>query len=140
MSADQPCDLASSPVSSNILRLSQPTTPLAGPPALAHSVWLASSANCRWWVEKQVEIRVNLPVSGSNIDSWRLDCLSGNNFADGWSEPCLQKAGLSGPRTRDVNQTRPLSSNIGLWALDWLSQIGSSPQYGEGCMGLSFEE
>src|SRR5712692_1105547 len=47
MNGVQPCDFTSSPVSSNILRFSQPTTPLAGPPALVHSVWLASSAKIR---------------------------------------------------------------------------------------------
>ena len=29
---------------------------------------------------------------------WRLDCSSGNSFADGCSEPILQKAGLAGGR------------------------------------------
>ena len=73
-------------------------------------------------------IRVIFPVSGSYIESWRLDRSSGNIFADGCSEPFLQKAGLSGGRTREVNQTRPFSSNIGLCMLVWLSQMISSPQ------------
>jgi hypothetical protein len=46
----QPCEAASSPVSSNFLVSSQPSTPLAGPPAESHSVLLASSANTRWCV------------------------------------------------------------------------------------------
>ena len=33
---------------------------------------------------------------------------SGNSFADGWLEPALQKSGLSGGRTAEVIQTRPL--------------------------------
>jgi hypothetical protein len=45
----------------------------------------------------------------------------------------LQKSGLSGGRTVDVIQTRPLWSNIGLCTLFRLVQIGSAPQYGEGC-------
>src|SRR5437868_12037715 len=60
----------------------------------------------------------------------------GNILADGCSEPVLQKAGFSGGRTREVNHTRPFSSNIGLCMFAWLSQIASSPQYGEGCSGL----
>src|SRR5436190_10778289 len=41
MSAVQPCDFAASPVSSNILVFTQPTTP-PPPPLLVHSVLLAS--------------------------------------------------------------------------------------------------
>jgi hypothetical protein len=36
---------------------------------------------------------------------------------------------------RAVNHTRPRSSSIGLWLLVWLSQIGFSPQNGEGAIG-----
>ena len=46
----QPCDFASSPVSSNFLVSSQPSAPLPGPPALSQSVLLASSAKTRWCV------------------------------------------------------------------------------------------
>src|SRR6266581_4821380 len=95
MRADQPCDFCSSPVSSNILRLSQPTTPLCGPPALVHSVLLASSANTRWWVGKHVRISVMLPVFGSYIERCRVDCSIAVSFAEGWSEPFLQKSGLA---------------------------------------------
>src|SRR5262245_28962080 len=128
MSGVQPCDFCSSPVSSNILRSSQPTTPLAGPPALVHSVWLASSAKTRWCVEKQVLIKVNFLVFGSNIERCRLALFMGKTLADGWLDPFLQKSGLSGGRTRAVNHTRPCSSIIGLCWFDWLSQIGSAPQ------------
>ena len=75
---------------------------------------------------------MNFLVFGSYIASCRVDLSTGNNFADGWSDPALQNAGLSGPRIRAVNQTRPSLSNIGLWTLAWLAQIFSSPQYGEG--------
>src|SRR5215475_4600892 len=115
-------------------------TPLCGPPALVHSVLLASSAKTRWCVWKHVLIRVILPVCGSYMERWRLDCSIGNSLAEGWSEPFLQKSGFAGGPTREVNQTRPLSSNIGLCMLVWLSQIGSGPQYGDGVMGFSFEE
>src|SRR5438477_109729 len=128
MNGDHPCDFCSSPVSSNILRLSQPTAPFCGPPALVHKVLLASSAKIRWCVGKQVLIRVNLPVAGSYIERWRLASSSGNTLADGWSEPFLQKSGLAGGRTRAVIQTLPFSSIIGLCSLVWLSQIGSAPQ------------
>src|SRR5881409_3873571 len=100
--ADQPCDLASSPVSSNFLRLSQPITPLCGPPALVHSVLSASSANTRWCVGKQVRISVIFPVFGSYMERWRLDWSTGNSFADGCSEPFLQKSGFAGAPTREV--------------------------------------
>src|SRR5437868_14633278 len=64
----------------------------------------------------------------------------GNILADGCSEPVLQKAGFSGGRTREVNHTRPVSSNIGLCMLVWLSQIGSGPQCGDGSMVFCFDE
>ena len=69
-------------------------TPLCGPPALVHSVLLASSAKTRWCVGKHVLISVNLPVFGSYIERWRLADSIGNSFADGWSEPFLQKSGI----------------------------------------------
>src|SRR5262245_44492574 len=103
-------------------------TPPSGPPALAHYVWWASSAKTRWCVGKHVLISVILPVFGSYIERCRLDVSIGVSFAEGWSEPFLQKSGLAGGRTRDVNQTRPCSSSIGLCMLVWLSQIGSGPQ------------
>src|SRR5207302_5290704 len=126
--AVQPCDAAASPVARNFLVLSQPATAACGPPALVHSVLSASAANCRWCVEKQVSISVNFRVFGSYIASCRVDFSTGKAFAEGWSEPFLQKAGLSSPRIRAVNHTRPSLSNIGLCTLAWLSQIFSSPQ------------
>src|SRR5439155_21657209 len=87
--------------------------------------------NCRWCVEKQVSISVNFRFFGSYIANWRFDFSTGNALAEGCSEPFLQKAGLSSPRIRAVNQTRPSLSSIGLCTLAWLSQILSSPQYGE---------
>src|SRR6266581_8197681 len=140
MNGVQPCERTSSPVSSNIFRLSQPNAPGPVTPLLAHSVPLASSAKIRWCVGKQVLISVNLPLAGSYMERCRLACSSGNTFAEGWSEPCLQKSGFDGRRILAVNQTRPFSSIIGLWLLVWLSQIGSSPQYGEGPIGASFED
>ena len=85
-------------------------------------------------------IKVNLPVAGSNIERWRFDSASGNTLAEGWSDPFLQKSGFAGGRTRAVIQTRPFSSIIGLWLLVCASQIGSSPQYGDGPIGASFED
>src|SRR6266852_1265666 len=136
MRAVQLWDFCSSPVASNILRFNHPMTPLPGPPALVHSVLLASSAKTRWCVGKHVLISVIFPVFGSYMERWRLDSSRGKSFADGCSEPFLQKSGLDGAPTREVNQTRPFSSNIGLCTLVWLSQIGSSPQYGDGAMVL----
>src|ERR1700756_6061527 len=125
MSPAHPCDFPSSPVSSNTLRLSQPTTPDCGPPALVHNVLLASSANTRWWVGKQVRISVILPLLGSYMERWRVDCSIGVSFAEGWSEPLRQKSGWANWPTREVNQTRPGSSLIGLCIVAWLSQITS---------------
>src|SRR6516164_8232248 len=139
MSADQPCDFTSSPVSSKVLRLSQPITPLGGRRVMDKSVMLASSANTRWWVGKQVRMSVILPLLGSYMEKWRVDCSIGVSFAEGWSEPLRQKSGLANWPTREVNQTRPVSSIIGLCMLAWLSQITSSPQYGDGPRGLSFD-
>ena len=110
---------------------SHPTTPLSGPPALVHSVLLASWAKYRCCVLKQVSISDHFPVFGSYIESWRPESSSGATFAEGRSEPALQKAGFCGARMRAVNHTRPFSSKIGLWMVVWPSQIGSSPQYGE---------
>src|SRR5882757_11212076 len=73
ISGVQPCDFAASPVSSYILVLSQPTTPLAGPPALVHSVLLASWPKYRWCVPKHVLISENFLVLGSYIERWRGD-------------------------------------------------------------------
>ena len=115
-------------------------TPLCGPPALVHSVLLASAAKTRWCVGKHVLMSVILPVRGSYTDRWRLDVSIGVSLADGWAEPFLQKSGFAGGRTRDVNQTRPFSSNIGLCMLVWLSQIRSSPQYADGSIGFCFDD
>src|SRR5262249_43540285 len=123
-----PVYLAPPPVPTNLFGLSPPTTPLCGPPALVHSVLLASSANTRWCVGKQVRISVILPVAGSYIERWRVACSIGVSLADGWSEPLRQKSGLENWPMREVNQTRPVSSIIGLCMLAWLSQITSSPQ------------
>ena len=60
-------------------------------------------------------------------------------FAAGWSDPFLQKAGFSREPTLDVNQTCPFSSIIGLCMVVWLSQMASSPQYGDGIIGFVFE-
>ena len=64
-------------------------------------------------------------------------CSSGNSLADGMVEPCLQKSGLSRPRTAAVSHTRPFLSNMELWLLTLVSQIFLSPQYGDGCIGFS---
>ena len=105
MSAVQPCDFSSSPVSSNSFVFSQPTT---APPPLVHSVRFASSANIRWCVPKHVLMCVSFFVFGSYIASWRPERLTGNSFADGCVDPALQNAGLSAGRIVDVIQTRPL--------------------------------
>src|SRR2546429_9497132 len=109
MSGVQPWDFASSPVSSNIFRFSQPMTPLCGPPALVHSVLSASSANTRWCVGKHVLISVIFPVFGSYIERCRLDWSTGNSLADGWSDPLLQKSGFAG--APDRKSTRLNSSH-----------------------------
>src|SRR5579862_3858540 len=124
----QPCDFAESPVSRNNRVFTQPTTPLCGPPWLVHSVWFASPAKKRWCVEKQVSTCSHFPVFGSYMESWRGDSFSGTTFADGWSEPFLQKSGLGAGRMRALNQTRPSLSIIALCRLLWPSQIGLSPQ------------
>src|SRR4051794_38898517 len=129
MSAVQPWDFASSPVSSNIFVFSQPTT---GPPPLVHSVLFASSANMRWCVLKHVLMWVSFFVLGSYIARCRPARGSGNSLADGWLDPALHTSGLSGPRTVDVIHTRPRSSSMGLWTLFLLVQIVSSPQYADG--------
>src|SRR6185295_17935521 len=83
---------------------------------------------------------VILPVLGSYIDRWRVDCSTGVSLAEGWSEPFLQKSGLEDGPTREVNQTCPFSSIIGLCIEVWLSQIASSAQYGEGPRASSFDD
>src|SRR5215470_1974741 len=98
MSAVHPCDFTASPVSSNILVLNQPTTP-EPPPLEAHNVSLASLAKFRWWVVKQVSTKVYFIVFGSSIASWRWLSATGKAFAEGWSDPFLQKAGLCVSRT-----------------------------------------
>src|SRR5438445_11783844 len=90
ISGVHPCDFFASPVSRYIFVFSQPTTPLSGPPALVHSVLLASLAKYRCCVLKQVSISDHLPVLGSYIESWRPDWSSGASLAEGWSPPALQ--------------------------------------------------
>src|SRR6267378_8022756 len=82
-------------------------------------------------------MRVTCFVAGSYIASCRPLVLRGNKTAEGWLDPSLQNAGFSLPRILEVIHTRPCPSNIGLWTLDWLCQIASSPQYGEGATTLS---
>ena len=76
---------------------------------------------------KQVLICAISPLFGSYIASWRPEFASGYSF-DETFDPSLQKSGFADGRTADVIQTRPFSSNIGLWTLLRLVQIGSSPQ------------
>src|SRR3989442_13730738 len=136
MRAVQLWDFCSSPVASNILRFNHPMTPLPGPPALVHKVLLASSAKTRWCVGKHVLISVIFPVFGSYMERWRFDSSRGKSFADGCSEPFLQKSGFAGAPTREGNQTRPFSSNIGLCMLVSLSPMCPGPQGGYGAMGV----
>src|SRR5437764_14052128 len=75
-------------------------------------------------------------VLGSSMATCRGDLSSGNTLAEGWSEPFLQKAGLSMPRTVAAIHTRPFLSNMALWLLARVSQVFSSPQYAEACSGL----
>src|SRR5687767_11717882 len=128
ISAVHPCARSSSPVWSQSFVFNHPIT---GPPPLVHSVRLASSANIRWCVPKQVEMCFISFVFGSYTATWRPEVLSGNRRADGWLDPALQKSGFAGPRTLEVIQTRPVSSNIGLCTFALLVQIGSVSQYGE---------
>src|SRR4051812_41271134 len=84
---------------------------------------------------------VNLPVAGSYIDRCRFASpASGNAFADGCSDPCLQKSGFALGRMRELNQTRPFSSIIGLWLSVLLSQMGFGPHHADGWNGLLFED
>ena len=55
-------------------------------------------------------VSVIFPVLGSYMDRCRLADSIGVSFADGWSEPFLQKSGLAGGRIRAANQTRAFSS------------------------------
>src|SRR5262252_3712530 len=110
----QPCDFAESPVSRNILVFTQPTTPLCGPPELSHSVLFGSCPKYRWCVGKQVSTCAHLPVFGSYTETWRGEASSGTTFADGWSDPFLQKSGFGAGRKRAVNHTRPSLSIIAL--------------------------
>src|SRR3977135_3648415 len=74
------------------------------------------------------------------MDRWRVARSRGNAFAAGWFDPFLQKAGFSKGRILAVNQTRACSSIIGLCMLVWLSQMASSPQYGDAARVLFFED
>ena len=51
-------------------------------------------------------MKVYFIVLGSSTAAWREDLSSGKTLAEGWSEPFLQKAGLSIPRTLAESQTR----------------------------------
>src|SRR5256885_16367721 len=131
MNGVQPCDFTSSPVSSNILVLTQPSTSAPAPPELAHSVRLASKPNCTWCVGKQVLTVAKSFFAGSYMMTWRFDALSGNAFADGWLDPALQTSGFAAGRMRAANHTRDRSSNMRLCGIVWASQSFSSPQYAD---------
>src|SRR6266849_8851219 len=107
----QPCALAASPVSSHVLVLTQPAT---GPVPENQRMSSASYPNCGWCVPKHVSMRLYFIVLGSSIDAWRPERSSGNALAEGCSEPFLQKAGFSFPRTAAANHTRPFLSNMPL--------------------------
>src|SRR5580765_5500199 len=83
MNGVQPCAFSSSPVSSNIFVLTQPSTSAPAPPGLAQSVRLASKPNCTWWVGKQVLTVPNFLLSGSYMMTWRFEALIGYAFAEG---------------------------------------------------------
>ena len=134
----QPCDALASCVSRYFRVFSQPTALPLGGPQLVHSVLSASWPKYRWWVPKQVSISSNFPVFGSYIDRCRPAAAIGATLAEGWSPPALHQAGWSvAARTRAANQTSPRSSVIRLWLLGWPSQLGSSPQKGDGPRGSS---
>src|SRR2546425_741877 len=78
------------------------------PPPLVQSVWLASSANIRWCVLKHVPMCVSFFVVGSYTARCRPALAIGNSLAEGWLDPSLHTSGLSGGRTAEVIQTRPL--------------------------------
>src|SRR5687768_10190766 len=138
INAVHPCALSSSPVSSHSFVFNHPIT---GPPPLVHRVLLASSANIRWCVAKQVETCFISLVFGSYTATCGPEALSGKGRAAGWLDPALQKSGLAfGARTLEVTHTRPVSSNIGLCTFALLFQIASVPQNGEGpatCCGVA---
>src|ERR1700677_3933026 len=134
MKGVQPCDFISSPVSSSILVLIQPSTAAPMPPELVHSVRLASKPNCTWWVGKQVPTVVKFLVAGSSMTMWRFEVLIGNALADGWSDPALQASGLAAGRILAAYHTLAFSSNIKLCGMVWASQIFSSPQNTDGAM------
>src|ERR1700680_1861459 len=112
MNGVQPCDLTSSPVSSSILVSTQPRTSAPMPPELAQSVRSASKPNCTWWVGKQVLTVLKSLLAGSYMTTWRFDVLIGNAFAEGTSDPALQKSGFAPGRILAAYQTLAFSSNI----------------------------
>ena len=61
-------------------------------------------------------------VLGSSIATCRGDFRAGTTLADGWSEPFLQKAGLSMPRTVAASQTPALLVEHGVVVVGPLSQ------------------
>ena len=73
-------------------------------------------------------MKVYFIVFGSSMASCRPARSIGITFADGWSEPFLQNAGFSLPRTFAAIHTRPFLSNMALWLLARESQSFSSPQ------------
>src|ERR1700688_2751486 len=92
----QPCDFSASCVSSNIFVFSQPT--LSPPGSLNQRVLLASSANIKCCELEHMSTSVHCFVFGSYMLVWRELLLIGKAIADGWLDPCLQKAGLSRSR------------------------------------------
>ena len=98
----------SSPVSSSTFRFSQPTTPLPGPPALVHSVLVASLGEHEM---VRLEARANKrELAGLRVVHREMPVglvRAGRAGLTDGSSPCGRRQGSSGGRTREVNQTRP---------------------------------
>src|SRR4051812_13626424 len=121
--------------------LSQPITPGPTTPGESHSVSFLSWAKLRWCVGKQVRTSVHLPVFGSSIPRWRLALpSSGSALVDALVAGSLHQSGFLSGSTREVNQTRPFSSIIGLWLMVLPSQIGLSPHTADGPNGAPCTE
>src|SRR6266849_2118650 len=126
----QPCAFFASPVSSKTRVFNQPKA--CPPGGLKNSVLSLSKPNWRWWVLKQVSMGVNFFVSGSYTAACLPALFTGKYFANGLSDPALQKSGLSDGRTFDVTQTLPFSSIIGLCGPPTPVHRTSFPYTGEG--------
>ena len=128
--AVHPCAFAASPVSSSILVLIHPTTDRRWSKGVIRIV-----AELQVMSPQQVSTNVAFIVLGSRTVRDRDIRSNGDSFAEGWSEPLLQKLVVgSAHRRRELRDRSGRTCRCGCWP--WYPDLLLAP-IGEGASTLS---